>query len=176
MSANWWGGRTEISHGKTKKKEKLVVKPYRSSGKQSNKDWQQQSEQAIRKNPEQSRRKFHHVLLTCTLLLPGAVQSWSAPSCLPQTRMIRGNLMCDVPTNLGATWRLVSVPLNSKLELKSSWNAYCSCRGTIYIYICIHIYIYIYIYIYMYVCVYVYIHIYTYIWSQGQRNKSGDRD
>ena len=148
---------------KDKKKEKLVVKPYRSSGKQSNKDWQQQSEQVIRKNPEQSRRKFHHVLLTCTLLLPGAVQSWSAPSCLPQTRMIRGNLMCEVPVNLGATWRLMSVPLNSKLELKSSWNAYCSCRGTIYIYI----------YIYMFVCMYIYTYIHTYgVKDKGIRVKT----
>ena len=148
---------------KDKKKEKLVVKPYRSSGKQSNKDWQQQSEQVIRKNPEQSRRKFHHVLLTCTLLLPGAVQSWSAPSCLPQTRMIRGNLMCEIPINLGATWRLMSAPLNSKLELKSSWNAYCSCRGTIYIYI----------YIYMFVCMYIYTYIHTYgVKDKGIRVKT----
>ena len=145
-------GRLNSPMERQEKKEKLILKPRRSSGKQSNKDWQQQSEQAIRKNPEQSRRKFHHVLLACTLLLPGAVQSWSAPSCLPQTRVIRGNLMCEVPTNLGAAWRLVSVPLNSKLELKSSWNAYCSCRGNIYIYI----------YVCVCVCVYIYVYIHTY--------------
>ena len=33
------------------------------------------SEQTTRKNPEQNDRKFHRVLLTCTFLLPGAVQS-----------------------------------------------------------------------------------------------------
>ena len=35
--------------------------------------------------------------------------------------MIRENLMCNVPTYLGTVWRLVSVPLNSKLKLKSLW-------------------------------------------------------
>ena len=115
--------------------EKLAEKLHRSSGKQSNTDWQQQSEQAIRKNPEQNGRKFHRVLLTCTLLLPGTVQSWWAPSCFPQSRMITENLMCGVSTYLRTVWGLVSVPLNSKVKLKSTWNAYCSCRGTIYIYI-----------------------------------------
>ena len=109
--------------------EKLAEKPHRSSGKQSNTDWQQQREQASRKNLEQSGRKFHRVLLTCTLLLLWAVQSWWAPSCFFQSRVITENLMCVAPTYLGDTWGLVSVPLNSKLKLKSTWNAYCSCRG-----------------------------------------------
>ena len=63
---------------------------------------------------------------------------------LPQSRVITENLMCSIPTYLGAIWGLVSVPLNSKLKLKSSWNAYCSCRGTIYIYMFVCVYIYIY--------------------------------
>ena len=49
--------------------------------------------------------------------------------------MITENLMCGVSTYLRTVWGLVSVPLNSKVKLKSTWNAYCSCRGTIYIYI-----------------------------------------
>ena len=46
--------------------------------------------------------------------------------------------MCSVPTYLGTVWRLVSVPLNSKLKLKSSWSGYYSYRRNIYIYIYIH--------------------------------------
>ena len=151
--------------------EKLAEKLHRSSGKQSNTDWQQQSEQAIRKNPEQNGRKFHRVLLTCTLLLPGTVQSWWAPSCFPQSRMITENLMCGVSTYLRTVWGLVSVPLNSKVKLKSTWNAYCSCRGTIYIYIYICIHTYIYIYIYIYICMFVCMYIYTYIHTYGAKDK-----
>ena len=106
------------------KKEKLILKPHRSSGKQSNKDWQQQSEQAIRENPEQSRRKFHHVLLACTLLLPGAVQSWSAPSCLPQTKVITENL-CAM---FQPTWGLFGDCCLFHLTLNLNWRA---ARGAI---------------------------------------------
>ena len=55
------------------KKEKAAGKP-RNLWK-TVKDLQQQSEHTIRKNPEQNGRKFHRVLLTCTLLLPVTVQA-----------------------------------------------------------------------------------------------------
>ena len=79
---------------------------------------QKKSEQATRKNPEQNYRKFHHILLTCTLLLPGAVQSWSAPSCLPQTRVIRGNLIA----RFQPTWELPGDWYRFHLTLSLNWR------------------------------------------------------
>ena len=63
----------------------------------------------LRKIQDRMAGNFIMRLLTCTLLLLGEMQS---PSCLPQTRMITENLICNVPTYLGAAWRLVSVSLN----------------------------------------------------------------
>ena len=73
-------------------------------------------------------------LFTLISPLTRTVESWSvkggssALCCLPQTRVIAEILMCNVPTYVGAAWRLMSVPLNSELKVKSIWNGYYNYR------------------------------------------------
>ena len=154
MSAKWWDGRMEISHGKTRKRRQLKNLIGALENSHTKIYSQKKVNRQLGKIPEQNYRKFHHILLTCTLLLPGAVQSWSVPVASLKPEWSEKNRMCNVPTYLGTAWRLLSVPLNSKLKLKSSWRGYYSYRRNIYIYI------------------YTYIHTGT----QGQRNKGGDID
>ena len=66
--------------------------------------------------------------LTCTVESGSVKGGSSALCCLPQTRVIAEILMCNVPTYVGAAWRLMSVPLNSELKVKSIWNGYYNYR------------------------------------------------
>ena len=101
---------------------------------------QKKSEQATRKNPEQNYRKFHHILLTCTLLLPGAVQSWSVPVASLKPEWSEKTL-CAM---FQPTWGLPGDCCLFHLTLNLNWRAAgeaITATGGIYTYIYIHTYI-----------------------------------
>ena len=125
------------------KKEKLILKPHRSSGKQSNKINSNKVVVANRQLVKIQNRVWQGVSLCITHLYPPPV--WSSAVLIssqlpPSNQSDHRKPVCNVPTYLGAVWRLLSVPLNSKLKLKSSWSGYYSYRRNIYIYIHTHIY------------------------------------
>ena len=87
---------------------------------------QKKSEQATRKNPEQNYRKFHHILLTCTLLLPGAVQSWSVPV-----------------ASLKPEWSEKTLCA----MFQPTWGCMYACIVYMYVYIYVYMYVCVYIHI-----------------------------
>lgn len=92
MSAKRWHRKCWVSL-RNMRGRKLAEKPQRCSGKQPNKNLQPQSEHTIRKNPEQTGRKFHwgfyspvsyiwlvHAVLICKGIIP-------APLYLPHMKL-----------------------------------------------------------------------------------------
>ena len=116
-------------------KEKAPEKCHRSSGKESNKHLQQQSEHTTREDPEDwkdiSVCFSFHTHLSPDLNRATLIRKMQRLSTLllPSKQTRHRNPYLQYSPLLGACLELVSISLNSKLELKSSWTGSLQLQG-----------------------------------------------